>query len=103
MTLIKIVIVVTIIILLRRHLGFLKPYWHVIAGYILATLFAWWLLRFFFAQPAIVLEISRSFNCPPWLVKPASAALGGLMTAGPIIATIRRLFPYREDDNRNAR
>lgn len=100
---IKALIVIGIMFALRNHLGFLRPYWHIVAGYILATLFAWWVLTFIFARPEIVLEISRLFNCPSRLVKPVFAALGGLMIVGPICAAIGRFFPYKEDDNRNAR
>lgn len=92
--LIKIVIIVTIIFLLRSHLAFLKPYWQVLAGFVLGAI-AGWLMVDVLINLKVNLDFFKNFGCPHYLVKPLFAAIGGLVVVKPLSTVLRRLFPYR--------
>ena len=103
MTLIKIIIVVTILILLRSHLSFLKPYWHVVAGFLVGAIAGWLMVSVLIALKVNVEHDLSYLGCPAGLVRPIFAFIGGLVAVTPISIALRLLFPYREDDSRDAR
>ena len=101
--LIKIIIFVTIIILLRNHLVFLKPYWHVVAGFLVGAVAGWLMVS---VLTCLKVNVEQSFcylGCPAGLVRPLFILIGGLAALTPVSTALRRLFPNREDSNRNVR
>ena len=101
--LIKIIIVVTIIILLRNHLSFLKPYWHVVAGYLVGAVAGWLMVSVLIALKLNVERDLSYLGCPAGLVRPLFAFIGALVVVKPVSTAIRELFPYREQRDRDVR
>jgi len=90
--LIKLLIVIVILFLLRRHMGILRPFWPQCVGLIVGAFMGWWL-----ATMAINTGVNFGtlvyLGCPQKLIKPFFAAVGALTMVGPVSAAIRSLFP----------
>lgn len=91
--LIKIVIIVVILILLRKQLWFLRPFWPVLVGLAIGGMIGWW-----WATSIIRLDTGYQafeyIGCPRIFVKPIFAIIGALVMVGPVSAAIRVLFPF---------
>ena len=90
--LIKILIVVVILILLRRYMGILKPFWPLCVGLTVGGLTGWWLATLAF-NTGVDFSILEHSGCPRWFIKPIVAVIGALMLVGPVSTVIWGLFP----------
>ena len=96
--LIKILIVVVILILLRRHMGILKPFWPLCVGLTAGSLTGWWLATLA-VNTGVDFSTLEYFGCPRWFIKPIVALIGALMMVGPISVVIGGLFPQKGKKN----
>ena len=101
--LIKIVIVIVIIFLLRSHLAFLRPYWHVFVGFGVGAVTGWLMVSVLNGLKVNVEHDLGYLGCPAKLIRPLFALVGGLASVNPVSTALRRLFPYREESNGNVR
>ena len=90
--LIKILLVIVILILLRRHMGILKPFWPLCVGLVVGGTTGWWLATLAF-NVGVNFGAFENLGCPGVLIKPIIAILGALTMAGPVSAGIYSLFP----------
>ena len=100
--LIKIAIVIVLIIVLRHHLGPLKPHWPVLVGLLAGALAGWWVVSFLI-RSNVHFETFEYFGCPQSMIKPLFATIGALVAVKPVSTAIRQLFPFREQRDRDVR
>ena len=96
---IKILIVVVILILLRRHMGILKPFWPLCVGLVIGGFTGWWLATLA-VNTGVNFSILERFGCPRWFIKPIVAVIGALILVGPISAAIWGLLPPAPDKDK---
>lgn len=96
MLIIKILIVIVILFLLRRHIGVLKPSWPLCVGLTVGGLTGWWLATLA-VNTGVDFSTLEYFGCPRWFIKPIVAVIGALMMVGPISAVIWSLFPPNKE------
>ena len=65
--LIKILIVVVILILLRRHMGMLKPFWPLCVGLAIGGFTGWWLATLA-VNTGVDFSTLEYFGCPRWFI-----------------------------------
>lgn len=102
MLIIKILIVVIIAILLRRHLAFFKPHWPVIVGF-MAGAVAGWSWGHFLIKSGTHIELLYYLGRPQSFAKPLFAIIGALVTVKPVSTAIRELFPRDQEKDENVR
>jgi hypothetical protein len=90
--LIKILIVIVILILLRRHMGILKPFWPLCVGLAAGGVMGWWLATLA-VNTGVDFCAFDHIGCPRIFIKPIFALVGALMMVGPVSAAIWGLFP----------
>ena len=93
--LIKILLVIVVLILLRNHLGILKPFWPLIVGLTIGGFVGWWFVSFLMGIGENF-DILQQLGCPRILIKPIFAIIGALMMAGPVSAALYGLFPPKK-------
>ncbi len=98
----KIIIIITLGIILRHHLAFLIPHWHVLVSLLAGALAGWWMANFLI-RFNVSFETFEFFGCPQDMVKPLFATIGALVAAKPVSIAIRQLFPYREPRDTDVR
>lgn len=90
--LIKILIVVVILIVLRKHLDIFKPFWPIFVGFGVGAAIGWlWCSQII--RLGTTFACLEYFGCPQGFAKPIFAFVGGLVTIGPVSAAIWGLFP----------
>jgi len=99
---IKVLIVVIIAILVRRHLAFFKPHWPVIVGIIVGAVAGWW-WGCFLIKSGTHLELLDYLGRPQTFVKPLFAIIGALVAVKPVSVAIRELFPRDKEKDENVR
>lgn len=102
MLIVKIILVLFVLFLLRSHMGIFKPFWSVLVGFLVGAFIGWQMVNVLTALK-VDLGFFENFGCPQRFIKPLFALIGGLAAVTPVSTTLRRLFPYREDDSRDAR
>jgi len=90
--LVKIILVVIILLLLRSHMGILKPFWPVLVGFLVGAFIGWQMVNVLTALK-VDLDCFENLGCPQRFVKPLFALIGGLGTVKPISTALRVLFP----------
>ena len=90
--LVKILLVVIILLLLRGHMGALKPFWPVIAAFLVGAFIGWQMVNVLTALK-VNLDCFESLGCPQRFIKPLFALIGGLVAVKPISTALRVLFP----------
>ena len=97
--LIKILIAVSILILLRKQLWFLRPFWPVLVGLTIGATVGWW-----WATNMIRLDTGYQafeyISCPRIFVKPIFALIGALVMVGPVSAALYGLFLIKKNELR---
>ena len=97
--LIKILIVVVVLILLRRHMGILKPFWPLCVGLTVGGFTSWWLVTLA-VNTGVNFCAFEHIGCPRIFIKPIFALIGALMMAGPVSAAIYGLLPPAPDKDK---
>jgi hypothetical protein len=100
--LVKIILVVIILLLLRSHMGILKPFWPVLVGFLVGAFIGWQMVNVLTALK-VNLNFFENFGCPQRYVKPLFAFIGGLVAVKPISTALLVLFPFREQRDRDVR
>ncbi len=90
--LVKLLLVVIILILLRSHMGILKPFWPVLVGFLVGAFVGWQMVNVLTALK-VNLDFFENLGCPQRFVKPLFAFIGGLVAVKPISTALRVLFP----------
>jgi len=89
---IKIVLVVVILLLLRRNMGALKPFWPLVVGLTTGALVGWWFTEFLIDY-GVDFSFVEDFGCPKRMVKFIAALIGALAAVKPVSAAIYSLLP----------
>jgi hypothetical protein len=94
--LIKILIAIVILIVLRSHMGILKPFWPLCVGLTVGSFTSWWLVTLA-VNTGVNFCAFEHIGCPRIFIKPIFALIGALMMAGPVSAAIYGLLPPDKD------
>lgn len=96
---IKILIAIGILILLRKHLWLLKPFWPMCVGLAVGGMIGWW-----WAAHLIRLDTGYQafeyIGCPRIFFKPIFALIGALVMVGPVSAALYGLFLIKKNELR---